>query len=85
MVWTALSGAGTLLTGIGALAAWKQSKAVHTEVRTNHGVRAGDRIENIGDQLDTLTGQTSLISRQMASLTDLVVNHLTDKDIHHKL
>lgn len=69
MLWQTLTGAGTLLTGIGALAAWKQSKAVHTEVRTNHGVRAGDRIERMSDQMDRMM--------------DLLVDHITDRQSHN--
>ncbi len=36
---------------IAGLAAWRASRATHDEVRTNHGVRAGERIEALGDDV----------------------------------
>lgn len=36
---------------IGSLAAWRSANKTHNEVRTNHGVRAGSRIESLGDDM----------------------------------
>jgi hypothetical protein len=71
-----LAGAGTLLAGVGALAAWRHARGVaqevsqvHVEVKTNHGHRAGEYLE--------------MIHADLRDLRELVVDHIRDKASHN--
>ena len=71
-----LAGVGALLTGIGALAAWRHAKgiaeearSIHVEVKTNHGHRAGEYLE--------------MIHTDIRDLRELVVEHITDLHRHN--
>jgi hypothetical protein len=60
---------GTMLMGIGTMAAWRQAKANGVEVKTNHGMRAGEYIE--------------LIHSDVQELRTLMVEHITDRARHN--
>ena len=75
-VLTGVAALGTLITGVGALAAWRntrdakdEAQKIHIEVKTNHGMRAGEYLE--------------LIHADVRDLRSLIVEHITDRNAHN--
>jgi hypothetical protein len=66
---TGVAALGTMLMGIGTMAAWRQAKSGHAEIKTNHGKRAGEYLE--------------LIHSDVQELRALMVDHITDRQSHN--
>ena len=67
-----------LITGcFGLLITW-QNRRLHREVKTNHGVRAGARLEQLGDDV-------AQIKRTMVTQQDLADHAEHDKEIAAQL
>lgn len=66
---TGIAAFGTLIMGVGTMAAWRKSKAVQVEIKTNHGMRAGEYIE--------------LIHSDVQELRTLMIQHVTDRNAHN--
>jgi hypothetical protein len=77
---TGVAGLGTFLTGIGALAAWRQSKANMGEMKTNHGMRAGEYLELIHSDMQDMRMQ---MHDDVSELRTMMMGHITDRDSHN--
>lgn len=73
---------GLLLSNRRSRRTEQKVEKVHAEVSTNHGIRNGSRIENLGDDMVAVRQDTADLLKIVATNNALLIEHLKDPAAH---